>query len=182
MQGFGRRWCRKAVADAAADAEAHRFLLSFLFIRSVTMRQITPQGIALVQLFEGFSPVAYDCPGGYQTIGYGHVILPDEDFSDGITKQWAEELLKRDLRLAEAALRRLIAVPLSDGQFDALVSFTFNLGAGALQRSTLRRKVNAGMHDDVPRELLRWVYAGGQKLAGLIRRREAEGLRYRAAV
>lgn len=73
---------------------------------------------------------------------------------------------------------RLIKVPLTDGQFDALVSFTFNLGSGALQRSTLRRKVNREEHADVPREFLRWVWAGGKKLKGLIKRREAEIVRY----
>lgn len=63
-------------------------------------------------------------------------------------------------------------------RFDALVSFTFNLGGGALQRSTLRRKVNREEHEDVPREFLRWVWAGGRKLRGLVRRREAEALLY----
>lgn len=79
---------------------------------------------------------------------------------------------------AERAVLRLISVPLTDGQFDALVSFTFNLGAGALQRSTLRRKVNREEHEDVPAEFLRWVWAGGRKLNGLIRRRRAEATLY----
>ncbi len=69
---------------------------------------------------------------------------------------------------------RLIPVPLEDGRFDALGSFTFNLGAGALQRSTLRRQVNRQEHGAVPREFRRRVWAGGRKLEGLIRRREAE--------
>ena len=69
---------------------------------------------------------------------------------------------------------RLIRVPLEDGQFNALCSFAFNLGGGALQRSRLRRKVNREEHDAVPREFRRWVWAGGRKLKGLIRRREAE--------
>lgn len=73
---------------------------------------------------------------------------------------------------------RLIAVPLTDGQFDGLVSFTFNLGAGALQRSTMRRKLNRGEQDGIPAELMKWVWAGGQKLTGLVRRRKAEGLAY----
>ncbi len=73
---------------------------------------------------------------------------------------------------------RLIRVPFEDGRFDALASFTFNLGAGALQRSTLRRKVNREEHDAVPREFRRWVWAGGRKLKGLVRRREAEAALY----
>ena len=73
---------------------------------------------------------------------------------------------------------RLISVPLTVGQFDALVSFTFNLGAGALQRSTLRRKVNLGEHESVPAELMKWVWAAGKRLPGLVRRRQAEGAAY----
>ena len=69
---------------------------------------------------------------------------------------------------------RLINVPLTDGQFDALASFTYNLGGGALQRSTLRRKINREEHADVPEQFMRWVWAGGRKLKGLVRRREAE--------
>ena len=73
---------------------------------------------------------------------------------------------------------RLVTVPLTDGQFDALTSFTFNLGGGALQRSTLRRKVNREEHSAVPGEFRRWVWAGGRKLKGLVRRREAEAALY----
>ncbi len=69
---------------------------------------------------------------------------------------------------------RLIKVPLTDGQFDALVSFTFNLGSGAFQRSTLRRKVNREEHDEAPEQFMRWVWAGGRRLRGLVKRREAE--------
>ena len=75
---------------------------------------------------------------------------------------------------------RLIRVPLEDGQFDALSSFAFNLGGGALQRSTLRRKVNREEHDAVPDEFRRWVWAGGRKLKGLVRRRAAEAALYAA--
>jgi len=73
---------------------------------------------------------------------------------------------------------RLITVPLTQGQFDALVSFTFNLGAGALQRSTLRRKINREEHADVHAELMKWVWAGGRKLKGLVRSRVAEANHY----
>ena len=76
--------------------------------------------------------------------------------------------------MAERAVLRLITVPLSDGQFDALVSFTFNLGSGALQRSTLRRKVNRQEYEDAALEFGKWVWAGGRRLKGLINRRKAE--------
>ena len=85
-----------------------------------------------------------------------------------------------DLVMAERAVLRLIQARLADDQFDAMVSFTFNLGAGALQRSTLRRKINREEHAAVPAEFRRWVWAGGRKLKGLVMRREAEARRYDA--
>ena len=138
------------------------------------MRHITQNGIDIIKRFEGFSPTVYFCPAGYPTIGYGHVVLDHEDFSKGVSKRQAEVLLRKDAQIAERAVLRLITVPLTDGQFDALVSFTYNLGGGALQRSTLRRVINRGDHYDVSRQLMRWVWAGGKKLNGLIRRRKAE--------
>ncbi|WP_369602611.1 lysozyme [Hahella sp. SMD15-11] len=145
------------------------------------MRHITQEGLDLIKRFEGFSPTIYLCPAGYPTIGYGHVVRNDEreQFADGINEEEAGDLLQRDVRWAEQGVLRLIDVPLSDGQFDALVSFTFNLGTGALQRSTLRRKVNREEHEQVPREFMRWVWAGGRKLRGLITRRLHESMRYR---
>lgn len=144
------------------------------------MRHVTEEGLNLIKRFESFSPIIYTCPAGYPTIGYGHVVLAHEQdqFASGITQTEATELLRKDVRIAERALLRLISVPLTDGQFDALVSFTFNLGAGALQRSTLRRKVNRGEHESVPAELMKWVWAAGKRLPGLVRRRRAEALAY----
>ena len=111
------------------------------------------------------------------TIGYGRVIHPGEHV-DELTEPQASALLAADLTEAERSVLRYVDVPLTDGQFDALVSFTFNLGGGALQRSTLRRKVNREEHADVPAEFMKWVWAGGKKLKGLIRRRSAESLLY----
>ncbi len=141
------------------------------------MRHITNDGLNLIKRFEGFSPTAYVCPAGYPTIGYGHLVREGEQFTS-ISVSEAEDLLRKDVAFAERAVLRLVNVPLTDGQFDALVSFTFNLGAGALQRSTLRRKVNRQLHKEVPGQLMRWVWAGGRRLNGLIRRRKAEALRY----
>ena len=140
------------------------------------MRHVTDEGLALIKRFEGLAPGIYVCPGGWPTIGYGHVVrdAERERFADGIDEATAEDLLRCDVETAEQAVLRLIGVPLEDGQFDALGSFTFNLGAGALQRSTLRRKVNREEHGGVPAEFRRWVWAGGRKLKGLVRRREAE--------
>ena len=144
------------------------------------MRHVTEAGLNLIKRFEGFSHTIYICPAGYPTIGYGHVMLAHEreQFAAGITQAEATELLRKDVRIAERAVLRLISVPLTDGQFDALVSFTFNLGAGALQRSTLRLKVNRGEHDGVPAELMKWVWAAGKTLPGLVRRRRLESILY----
>jgi lysozyme len=142
------------------------------------MRHITQNGLDLIKRFEGFSRTVYFCPAGYPTIGYGHVVKDDEDFLAGIDEAKAEELLRHDARIAERAVLRLINVPLTDGQFDALVSFTYNLGGGALQRSTLRRKINREEHAEVPEQFMRWVWAGGRKLKGLVRRRAAESELY----
>jgi lysozyme len=140
------------------------------------MRHITQEGLDLIKRFEGFSPTIYICPAGYPTIGYGHVVRNEEKerFNAGIDQEQGEDLLRCDAQVAERAVLRLITVPLTDGQFDALVSFTFNLGSGALQRSTLRRKVNREEHEDVPAQFKRWVWAGGRKLRGLYIRRKAE--------
>ena len=144
------------------------------------MKHISKQGLDLICRFEGFSPIIYMCPAGYPTIGYGHLITEanKEQFLDGVDEDEALDLLRQDVAVAERAVLRLIAVPLTQGQFDALVSFTFNLGAGALQRSTLRRKVNRQDHAEVPREFAKWVWAGGKKLNVLVKRRKAESQLY----
>lgn len=140
------------------------------------MRHITSNGLQLIKRFEGFSPTIYLDAAGLPTIGYGHLIKPHETtlFKAGITEDKAVELLKSDIAVAERAVTRLITVPLTDHQFDALVSFTFNLGAGTLQRSTLRAKLNRQEYWCVPAEMMRWIHAGGQKIPGLIIRRMAE--------
>ena len=85
------------------------------------------------------------------------------------------QLLTADAGKAAAAVKRLIAVPLKQHQQDALISFTFNCGEEALRTSTLRRRLNSGEYGAVPSELARWVFSGGKKLPGLVRRRAAEG-------
>lgn len=144
------------------------------------MRQITETGLDLIKRFEGFSPTIYICPAGHPTIGYGHLVGRGERerFRHGISEVGAAELLKQDLRAAEVAVLRLITVPLTDGQFDALVSFTFNLGSGALQRSSLRRVINRAEHAAVPAQLSRWVWADGRRQPGLVLRRQAESVLY----
>ncbi len=140
----------------------------------------SPNGITLIKKFEGLSLEPYLCPANYLTIGYGHVINdPEKDeLGRGINKIKAEELLVSDLRKFEDAISRLIKVRLSQNQFDALISFAYNLGAAALQRSTLRQKVNHEEHEQAVLEFPKWVYCNGFKLKGLQYRRLAEARLY----
>ena len=129
--------------------------------------------------FEGFRAKPYLCPAGVPTIGYGSTRYPDGravTLTDPpITRAAARALLR--YWLAEECLpqvRRLCPGATTAGQISALLDFTYNLGAGALARSTLRKRVNAGAWGDVPAQLRRWVYGGGVVLNGLVDRREAE--------
>lgn len=133
---------------------------------------ISQKGVDLIKSFEGLKLKSYKCPAGVWTIGYGTTkgVTPGME----ITQKEAEELLKRDLRYFELWVDKLIDVPLSQPQFDALVSFTYNLGEGALKGSTLRKLLNQGRYDLVPDQFLRWNKANKKVLPGLTRRREAE--------
>lgn len=130
--------------------------------------------IPLIKTFEGFSPKKYICPAGYSTIGYGHLIKNGENFPEFISEKEAENLLILDCKKFEPAVLKLIKAPLNENQFSALISFVFNLGAGALQSSTLRQKLNRLEYISAASEFPRWVYAGGKRLKGLLIRRLAE--------
>ena len=133
--------------------------------------------IEQIKVFEGLRLEAYRDAAGVLTIGYGHT---GSDISEGdrISEYWAQELLRNDLGATEAAVRRL-HVARTQGQFDALVSFVFNLGIARLQRSTLLKVIReGGSHHQIRQEFKRWVYAGGKKLRGLERRREWESRRF----
>tara|TARA_R110001592_G_scaffold225253_1_gene481024 strand:- start:959 stop:1405 length:447 start_codon:yes stop_codon:yes gene_type:complete len=146
------------------------------------MRNMTDEGLDLIKLYEGYSSSSYLCPALHWTIGYGAIWGLDgkrvtEDHPD-IDEEQANQLLKRDVRNSEVAVLRQIKVTLDDGQFDALCSFVFNLGSGSLQSSTLKRKINRGDYIGAADEFPRWVYAGGRKLKGLIKRRNHERLMF----
>ena len=136
-------------------------------------RFTTPKGIELIKQFEGFSSEPYLCSGGYLTIGYGHKLLPSDRYKK-VTEEKSGLILRKDLSRTERAVLKYINNPLTDDQFAALVSFTFNLGAAALQRSILRQKINYGLYQEASKEFMKWVYAGGRKLPGLTRRRKIE--------
>lgn len=139
--------------------------------------------VALAKEFEGFhrevrrqdgiSAVPYLCPAGFWTIGYGHLCGKDHP---PVTHAQAEEFLAADLQSAFSATLRFCPILALEPQarLAAIVDFTFNLGAGRLQTSTLRRRINEGEWEEAGTELMRWVHAGGRVLSGLVRRREAE--------
>ena len=136
------------------------------------MMQISKAGLDLIKQFEGLHLKAYRCPAGVPTIGYGHTA--GVAMGQTITQQQADDYLRRDVRQFERAVSRLVSVPLTQGQFDALVSFAFNLGEGALAQSTLLRLLNAGDYAGAAAQFDRWNKAGGRVLPGLVRRRAAE--------
>ena len=146
------------------------------------MTQVPQAAIELAKRFEGFHRVAradpgraqpYICPAGYWTIGYGHLCDPKHQ---PITEAEAEVYLASDLQTALAATLRYCPVLATEpeGRVSAIVDFTFNLGAGRLQTSTLRRRLNQRDWLAAGQELRRWVYGGGKILPGLVARREAE--------
>lgn len=139
--------------------------------------QTSDKGIAMIKQFEGCKLTAYQDSVGVWTIGYGWTQPVDgKPIRAGMTikQETAERLLKTGLVSYESDVSRLVKVNLIQGQFDALVSFTYNLGARSLSTSTLLRKLNAGDYSGAADEFLRWNKAGGKVLNGLIRRREAE--------
>jgi len=147
---------------------------------------LTKAGANMIHHFEGCLKKegdkykAYKCPAGVLTIGHGHTNHHGRKFD--ATSRWTREecdaAFFEDMEGFEAAVRRLVRVPLTDYQFDALVSFTYNCGEGNLAKSTLLKRVNSGDHKGAAAEFHKWNKAGGKVLAGLTRRRASESLLY----
>jgi lysozyme len=138
----------------------------------------SPNGLQLIRKYEGYKSTPYRCPAGLYTVGYGHVIgnglqLPDE-WNRTLSLGEINELLRTDLVRFERGVLRYCPVYLTQSQFDALVSFSFNLGLGVLQRSTLRQKILRKDGEGAAKELLKYDKVGGRPLKGLTRRRQAE--------
>ena len=129
-------------------------------------------GIDLIKHFEGCVLKAYKCPAGVWTIGYGHTkgVEPEDEWSE----DHANHMLEVELEEYEGYVSKYVTAPLGQNQFDALVSWTYNLGGGNLSASTMLKVLNAGEYDEVPNQMLRWNKAGGKVLEGLTRRRQAE--------
>lgn len=131
------------------------------------------RGIDLIKFFEGCKLKAYQDAVGVWTVGVGHT-GPDVCRGETVTHEEADALLHGDLLEAEEAVSRLVKVPINQNEFDALVSFTFNLGEGNLKSSTLLRLLNQMRYQEAADQFPRWNKAGGVVLAGLTKRREAE--------
>jgi len=135
--------------------------------------KISDNGLDLIRKYEGLRLEAYICPAGILTIGYGHT---GSDVTAGmkIDNAQADALLSKDVERFEKSVNDLVKVPMTQGMFDSLVCFAFNLGAGSLKSSTLLTKLNANDAKGAADEFLRWNKAGGKVLAGLTARRESE--------
>ena len=134
---------------------------------------ISQKGLDLIKKYEGLKLKAYLCPANVWTIGYGST-GPHVKEGMTITEEEAEQLLKDDVLRFEDCINDGINVELTQDQFDALVSFAFNVGCKAFMGSTLRKLINEGNKTAAAQQLLRWDKAGGKVLAGLARRRADE--------
>jgi lysozyme len=138
---------------------------------------------------EGVRQRPYQCPALLWTVGVGHVIDPQHakvplaqrkalpipaGWDRTLSMEEVDEILRKDLARFEQGVSRLITAPLTQGQFDALVSFSFNVGLGNLQNSTLRMKVNRQEYEAAAQQFLVWTKAGGKVLPGLVKRRTHE--------
>lgn len=135
------------------------------------------KGIELIKRHEGLRLHAYRCPANVWTIGYGHTRTAKPGMQ--ISGDDADKLLRSDIEVAEMAVNTRVIVPINQCQFDALVSFTFNVGRGNFERSTLLTMINNGPNESqISLEFKRWVYAKKKLLAGLVRRRDEEAKLY----
>lgn len=134
---------------------------------------INEPGLTLIKGFEGLELEPYRDAGGKLTIGYGHLIKPGEFFGR-ISEERAHALLREDVRVAEAYVKRYVDVQLNENQFAALTSLVYNIGPGNFRRSTLLSLLNKGKGDLAAREFLRWNKVGTKTLPGLVKRRQAE--------
>tara|TARA_S200002703_G_scaffold151763_1_gene151507 strand:- start:566 stop:1048 length:483 start_codon:yes stop_codon:yes gene_type:complete len=140
----------------------------------ITNMNISQEGLSLIKKFEGCELEAYKCAAGVLTIGYGSTKGVKE--GDTITQEEADNLILHEMEEYEGYVKDAVTVDLKQNQFDALVSWVFNLGPANLKASTMLKVLNNKEYDDVPTQIKRWNKAGGKVLQGLIRRREAEAL------
>ena len=149
--------------------------------------QMSENGLELLTQWEGFKLTMYKDSAGLPTIGVGHLLTKSElssgkitingvpvKYANGLTEQQVTDLLAQDVKPASSAVNSGVKVPLKQNQFDALCSFTFNVGVAAFTGSTLLKVLNQKQYDQVPTQLLRWTRAGGKVVQGLVNRRNNE--------
>ena len=141
------------------------------FLQEKQMK-ISNNGLQLIKHFEGLVLKAYKCPAGVWTIGYGHTkdVQPGDEWSES----HADHMLEVEMEEYEGYIHDSVTAPINQDQFDALVSWVYNLGGGNLNASTMLKVLNAGQYEEVPAQMMRWNKAGGKVLEGLTRRRQAE--------
>lgn len=149
--------------------------------------RIDQAGIDFIKAAEGVKPFVYLDVAGLPTIGAGHLLTKDElasgkivvgeyayRYDNGLSDRLIDLLLMQDLGIAETAIQNHVKVDLDQNQYNALVSFVFNIGTGAFGKSTLLKLLNSGLHSKVPIQMRRWIFSGGQQIRGLKNRREKE--------
>ena len=149
----------------------------------MNVMKTSKKGLDLIKKYEGLELKPYLCPANIPTIGYGATYYPNDvrvTMSDkDITEGFAEVLLLEMLERYEKGVERYVQVDINQNQFDALVSFAYNLGLGALKSSTLLKKINNNPCDqNIVFQFNRWTKAGGKKLKGLVKRRKEESILY----
>jgi lysozyme len=191
--GSANRWreINKETGECFTENEARRLQIGqivYLPLENTNnqanshRKKISDNGLKFIAEHEGMILHLYNDPANHATIGVGHLVhygpingSEPEAFKSGITKEKAMEILRSDVILAEKTVNKLVKVPLNQNQFDALVSFVFNIGETQFASSTLLAKLNNQDYQAVPSELNRWVHGSGKKLPGLINRRRNEG-------
>ncbi len=186
----GYEWGYVTYTDA--DGNTHSGWVAIQYLREprpLDSVAVSSSGYDLIVRHEGMELELYNDPSNNCSIGVGHLVHlgpidgseSESQFLEGITEEEAYELLERDLAGAQRTVRTLVTVPLTQNQYDALVSFVFNVGAGNFASSDLLEKLNQGDYESVPGELARWVYGSdGAHLPGLVRRRQEEGTLFAA--
>ena len=139
---------------------------------------INEAGLDLIKHYEGWRESPYLCSSATATIGWGSTWDRNGDAVTlehlDITKKQGEYLLLREVRHSEAAIRKLVKTELTENMFSSLCSFIYNVGSGNFQKSTMRMKLNRGLHEEAADEFSKWVKAGGRRIRGLVRRRKQE--------
>ncbi|MDH5654208.1 MAG: lysozyme [Gammaproteobacteria bacterium] len=152
-------------------------VIAILAAAGMLLMRTSKAGIRKIQVHEALSLTPYKDVSGAWHIGYGHKLKPGEDYlraPAGITRDQAEALLRADLADAEKAVNELVKVKLTANQYDALVSFVYNIGSGAFSTSTMLKLLNQGKYDKAAAEFPRWVNVGRKQVAALVARRAQE--------